>query len=61
MSFIHRGHSVKVYRQHHPFYPPWVATASREAGGKVFMFNVEGQSMEDAATRARKRIEEESK
>lgn len=57
-SFIHRDYTVRVYRQNHPDYPPWVATATRKAGGKVFMFNVEGRTMQEAADTAKTQIEE---
>lgn len=58
MSFEHRGWAVKVYRQSHNDYPPWVATAQQKIGNVVQMFNVEGQTAEEAAAKMRKRIEE---
>ena len=57
MSFQYMGYTVRVYQQHHKDYPPWVATVQVELGGKVRMFNVEGQSADDAAERARKQID----
>lgn len=57
MSFTYRNHDVRVYQQEHRDYPPWVAMATRTVGRKVRMWNVEGQTMEEAAEKARRRID----
>ena len=57
MTFIHNGWTVRVYQQRHPAYPPWVATATKTVDDKQRLFNVEGQTAEETAERAKKRIE----
>lgn len=57
MSFDYRDWSVKVYRQGHRDYPPWVATAQIKVDGKIRMFNVEGQTMDQAAEKIKARID----
>lgn len=58
MQFTYRNRVVKVYRQHHPQYPPWVATITYIKKDKVYFTNVEAGTMEQAADKAKRIIEQ---
>lgn len=49
---------IKVYRQHHKDYPPWVATVRYENATKIYITNFEGQTEQEARNKAERYVRE---
>ena len=55
----YHGWMIRAHRQiHYPPYLDFVAYGKRETATKVFMFNVEGRTLEEAIERVKREIDQ---
>jgi len=56
MSKPFLGWTLKVYRQHHPQFLPWVCTARLETKDKILLLNEEGRTEQEAVEKMQERL-----